>query len=329
MKKQTQPLNNHYWFKYKDVESKVVELSYMTHFDDNQLAVYSFHIADLMIQIASEYESVVVDLFQLCSTGNKKDSKLSEKLLYIAKEFELEKKELRVVHPNMYFEHRFNSFYAPFGYEDDGEDDIYKNYNSIKHHRTKNLKKANIKNLILALSALYILLLFYYSYAESEISAFQSSIFEAKTAGPAIGVMVDFGVPLADELEKCILFNHVWFDYYLFRENHFNGIDQLVDEAVSTIGMNRVSGIVKQYQQSTYAVIFNIIINVKPEISVGEAYDKTLMLTGNYYADESKYMYTKVNRGYGSIYIPLDKMKLKVDEIRKYKIADADMLYNM
>lgn len=80
MKKQIQPLNNHYWFKYKDVESKVVELSYMTHFDDNQLAVYSFHIADLMIQIASEYESVVVDLFQLCSTGNKKASKLSETL---------------------------------------------------------------------------------------------------------------------------------------------------------------------------------------------------------------------------------------------------------
>ncbi|MBR3233325.1 hypothetical protein IKG12_00470 [Candidatus Saccharibacteria bacterium] len=324
MKKQPRPLNNHYWFKYKNIESKVIELSYMTHFDDNQLKVYSFHIADLILQIASEYESIIVDLFQICSTGNKKASSLGEKLLYIAKEFELEKKELRVAHSNMYFEHRFNSFYAPLGYKDGGKDDIYKNYNSIKHHRTKNLKKANIKNLILALSALYILLLFYYSYSESDISSFQSSIFEAKTAGPAIGTMLDFGVSLLDELDKCILYNHVWFDYYLFRESHFDGIDKLVKGAIKTVGMEKVARITKQYQQSTYAVVVNIIFAMDPEIPVGEAHNKAMMLTGNYYADESKYMLAKVNRGYKYIYIPLDKMSATQKESIKYRIADID-----
>lgn len=85
-------LNNHYWFKYKDLENRVIELSYMTHFDDNQLKVYSFHIADLILQIASEYESIIVDLFQISPAKNKKATTIGEKLLCIAKEFELEKK---------------------------------------------------------------------------------------------------------------------------------------------------------------------------------------------------------------------------------------------
>lgn len=320
-------LNNHYWFKYKDLENKVIELSYMTHFNDDQLKVYSFHIADLILQIASEYESMIVDLFQVSPIKNKKAATLGEKLLCIAKEFELEKKELRVIHPNMYFKHRLNSFYAPLGYKDGGEDDIYKNYNSIKHHRTKNLKKANIKNLILALSALYVLLLYYYSYSENDINSFQSSIFEAKTAGPAIGTMLDFGVNLLDELDKCILYNHVWFDYYLFRESHFDGINKLVKDAINTVGMDKVANITKQYQQSTYAVVVNIVFVVTPEIPVGEAHNKAMILTGNYYADESKYMLTKVNRGYKYIYIPLDKMSATQKESKKYKIADIDDLY--
>lgn len=320
-------LNNHYWFKYKDLENKVIELSYMTHFNDDQLKVYSFHIADLILQIASEYESIIVDLFQISPVKNKKTTNLGEKLLCIAKEFELEKKELRVIHPNMYFKHRFTSFYAPLGYEDGNEDDIYKNYNSIKHHRTKNLKKANIKNLILALSALYVLLLYYYSYDESDIDSFRSSIFEAKTAGPAIGTMLDFGITLVDELDKCILYNHVWFDYYLFRENHYDGIEQLIKEATDVIGIDKIADITKQYQQSTYAVIAKIISATTPEISIGETHNKAMILTGNYYADESKYMLTKVNRGYKYIYIPLDKMTATQKESKKYKIADIDDLY--
>lgn len=320
--KKNPPINNHYWFKYKDLENKVIELSYMTHFNDDQLKVYSFHIADLILQIASEYESIIIDLFQICPTENKNVSSLGEKLLSIAKEFELEKKELKVVHPNMYFKHRFNLFYAPLGYKDGGEDDIYKNYNSIKHHRTKNFKKANIKNLILALSALYTLLLFYYSYSDGDAESFKSEIFEAKTAGPAIGIMLDFGIPLTNELDKCILFNHVWFDYYLFRERHFDYISQLIDEATNTIGINKIADIARQYQQSTYAVIVNIIFAISPNIPVGEAHNKALMLTGNYYADESKHKRTKVNRGYKHIYIPPDKMSATLKETKEYKIAD-------
>lgn len=226
----------------------------------------------------------------------------------------------------MYFKRRFDSFYAPLGYKDGSEDDIYKNYNSVKHHRTKNLKKANIKNLILALSALYVLLLFYYSYNNDNANSYKSSIFEARTAGLAIGIMLDFGVPVADELDKCILFNHVWFDYYLFRENHFNGINQLIDEAKNTIGINEVADITKQYQQTIYAVIIQIIFAINQKIPVGEAYNKALMLTGNYDVETSKYLNVKVNRGYRHIYIPPDKMSATVKEAKKYRIADNDIL---
>lgn len=314
-------LNNHYWFKYKDLENRVIDLSYAIHFNDDQLKVFSFHIADLMIQIASEYESIITDLFDICSDG-KKCTTVGGKLLYIANVFELEKKELKIVHPNMYFKKRFDAFYAPFSYKNNSSDDIYKNYNAIKHHRTKNIKKANIKNLILALSALYIILLYYYSYDHNSINSFTSNIFEAKTAGIAIGIMLDFGVPLLDELDKCILFKCVHFDYYLFRETHYEGINKLLNEASDNIGKNSITKIVKQYQQSICATISNILVANSPNMSAGEVLNTTLLLTGNYYADEQNAARTRINRGYKYIYIPLDKMSVTTNEARKYKIAD-------
>jgi|SRR5690554_1803967 len=56
--------NNSYWMSYIKFEQRVIELSHIISFDDNQMSVYSNEIADLILSVMSKVESVLKDIYE-------------------------------------------------------------------------------------------------------------------------------------------------------------------------------------------------------------------------------------------------------------------------
>ena len=56
--------NNPYWMSYIKFEQRVIELSHIISFDDNQMSVYSNEIADLILSVMSKVESVLKDIYE-------------------------------------------------------------------------------------------------------------------------------------------------------------------------------------------------------------------------------------------------------------------------
>lgn len=73
-------ISNLYWPVYKNLEKKLLKLAECVHFADDQLNVYSMHIADLIVRCAVEIESLSKELYcrwgimePVDSEGNKRD----------------------------------------------------------------------------------------------------------------------------------------------------------------------------------------------------------------------------------------------------------------
>ena len=54
---------NNYWPVYKNLEEETLELTKYIQFTDDQLSVYSMHIADLLVRCAMEIEALSKELF--------------------------------------------------------------------------------------------------------------------------------------------------------------------------------------------------------------------------------------------------------------------------
>src|SRR5690554_1602462 len=78
--------NNPYWMSYKKIEQRVIELSHIISFDDDQLFVYSNEIADLIITVTSKIESVLKDMYERFiypyNFDKDKNSKYSDSFFY-------------------------------------------------------------------------------------------------------------------------------------------------------------------------------------------------------------------------------------------------------
>lgn len=60
-------ISNLYWPVYKNLEKELLKLAECVHFADDQLNVYSMHIADLIVRCAVEIESLSKELY--CRLG--------------------------------------------------------------------------------------------------------------------------------------------------------------------------------------------------------------------------------------------------------------------
>ena len=55
--------HNLYWAIYQNLEEGLIELSNNIHIDDEQLNVYSMKIAEMLIRISVEVESIAKELY--------------------------------------------------------------------------------------------------------------------------------------------------------------------------------------------------------------------------------------------------------------------------
>ena len=149
--------SNMFWSVYKKLESDVVDLSYYIHFSDetsenghNQIWTFSNKIADLLIAISIQIESLFLELYKIefkCSSDS-----IGAAIKQIDKKWNLSDKQVKIISPNMYFTdtHGLGNEFAPMGYIPSDENDYYVAYCSVKHNRINELHKANINSLIRA-----------------------------------------------------------------------------------------------------------------------------------------------------------------------------------
>lgn len=159
-----------FWPIYLKLENEFKELSYYITIDRKQLKTYSIHIADLILRAVAECENIASEL---CKRENIKfrDKKghirnsvyFNEYIDALDSIFNLAEKHVAITYDNVAsdcFDCKINPFLKDTIKENGKEKKIlvwYHAYNKIKHDRVKHFRKANIENLILSLSALFML----------------------------------------------------------------------------------------------------------------------------------------------------------------------------
>lgn len=172
--------SNMFWTIYKKIEKDVISLSYYIHFSDqkfedkngqiiySQIWTYSNQIADLLLAICTQIESLFLQLYKV-KFDTPTDS-IGTAIRQINHIWNLSNKQVKIISPNMYFTDvtGFGNEFAPMAYESHDENDYYSAYCALKHNRIEALHKANINALIRALAALFILNI-YYSFEDTQI----------------------------------------------------------------------------------------------------------------------------------------------------------------
>ena len=180
-------MSNLHWPVYMNLEKELLELSYSIYFDDNQFEYvyeknddgvedktkiikcppYSLKVGELLVRACTEIEALIKTLsieFDDKIKGQsyfckKKGITTGNRLVYLNDEWELDKRVILVANSNFPFKDKGeHKCFAPFDYEKNSCDDYYSAYNAVKHNRSeKTLPKGNIRFLLRAMGALYLL----------------------------------------------------------------------------------------------------------------------------------------------------------------------------
>lgn len=164
-------MNNFYWTVYKNLENELILLSNLIHIDDNQLDIYSIKIAELLLRTSVEIESISKALYFKNGGTKSDDAGLffdTDCIDLIENKFKLSKKKVQISAPNFYLTLLENKVLTPLNKANKrgtSSSDWKKAYQAIKHNRVTSLPKANLKNLIRAMAALYLLNIYFNDYS--------------------------------------------------------------------------------------------------------------------------------------------------------------------
>ena len=160
-------MTNFYWSVYKNLERELIELSNQIHFDDKQLSIYSVKISELLIRCVVEIESISKDLFLNIGGEVPTDGDLyfdTDCIQLLEENWLLSKKKVIISAQNFYFLKEENKILTPLknaNKRGTSSSHWKRAYQAVKHNRVLNLKRGNIKNLLRALAALYVLNLYF------------------------------------------------------------------------------------------------------------------------------------------------------------------------
>ncbi len=178
--------NNLYWCVYKNLERELLALAEVIFINDAQLSVYSIKIANLLMNVAIEVEAISKELY-FREGGTKLDDKDlffdTDCLNLLNDKWALSKKVVMVTCPSLYLSNGGISLTPLHNAHKRGSSSSkwQQAYQAIKHNRAKELYQGNLKNLIHALAALYLLNIYYLNQTinlanHSNVSAFDASL---------------------------------------------------------------------------------------------------------------------------------------------------------
>lgn len=156
-----------YWQVYLNLEKEVLALADTIYINDAQQEVFSMRIADLLIRTVIEIEAIAKELYLSNGGAVMSDEDMyfdTVCMAHLNELWDLDKKVVQVVSPNIYFEIEENKVLRPLHKahkRGSSSADWNKAYQAVKHNRVKELSKGNIRNLLHGLAALFILNLYY------------------------------------------------------------------------------------------------------------------------------------------------------------------------
>lgn len=172
---------NLYWQVYLNLERELLSIADTIHINDAQQSAYSMRIADLLIRTVIEIEALSKELYLANGGAMMPDEDMYFDTICIAHLnglWNLDKKLVHIVSPNIYFEEEENIIIHPLHKahkRGTSSSDWNKAYQAVKHNRAKELSKGSIKHLIHGLAALYILNLYYRDEKYTGISDIEKS----------------------------------------------------------------------------------------------------------------------------------------------------------
>ena len=159
---------NLFWPVYKNLEKEFLNIADYIHFSDDQTEVYSMHIADLIVRCSIEIEAISKELYtQIVGETSPINKNLyfdTDCLDLLEQKWSLSKKQVMVSATTFYFTNESNRIFTPLkkaNKRGSSGSKWKRAYQAVKHDRKSSLKMANIKNLLHAMGALYILNLYY------------------------------------------------------------------------------------------------------------------------------------------------------------------------
>lgn len=217
---------NLFWPVFKNIEKEIISLSNDIHFDDKQLSIYSVKIAELLLRCVVEIEAISKTLY-FSNGGTKTDGKDlffdTDCIALLETNWLLSKKQVIVSSANFYFQSDENKILYPLHKAHKrgaSGADWERAYQAVKHNRVENLDKANLKHLIRAAAALFLLNLYYrddvFELGKENKNNFThslSDIFDVKVHEYPITSDIYSNYPLMDDLEKSVYLT-TWTDDY-------------------------------------------------------------------------------------------------------------------
>ncbi|MFA6755735.1 MAG: hypothetical protein WCR97_04515 [Bacilli bacterium] len=157
-----------FWQTYLNLENDFISISKVIFITDapsgdspsHQLDTYSPLIADLLVRICIEIESITKDLYKYYNGPKSKKGYLKfdyDCIPYLDNILHFDNKTVNVVASNMNLTQENHTKLLPFKIEKYQDSFYLKNYQAVKHNRYENLEKGNIESVLNALSALFLL----------------------------------------------------------------------------------------------------------------------------------------------------------------------------
>lgn len=274
---------------YQSLEKELLEMTDYIHFSDNNLDVYSVKLSNFILRANVESESLFKELFK--RTEHYKGLTKKEKNLELENNtytevnavYKLDKKTIYIASEIFYFQDRYSEPFTPFKYEKNGKDS-HKIYNSIKHDKVNNLKKADLETAINMLGTLFILNSCFYPELINKHQDERSKIFRGRRAyiEPLFLSMFDEIDKLnKDEVENylssCLYFEWIS-DYYLTKNlpYYVSDIKGMIEEHIIDVNLPLDTLIEKRnknedlYDDLNYPVLFKystVITNTGEDIN--------------------------------------------------------------
>lgn len=274
---------------YQSLEKELLGMTDYIHFSENNLDVYSVKLANFILRANVESESLLKELFKRTEhykglTQKEKNLELENSTYTEVNEvYKLEKKTIYIASEIFYFQDKYSEPFIPFKYKKNGKDS-HKIYNSIKHDKVNNLKKADLETAINMLGTLFILNSCFFPELIQKEQDDRSKIFRGKRAyiEPLFLSMFDKIDKLnKDEVENylssCLYFEWIS-DYYLTEnlpyhisdisgmlENHLNDVNLPLDTLIEKRNKNEYL-----YDDLNYPVLFKystVITNTGEDIN--------------------------------------------------------------
>ena len=161
---------NIHWPYYLSLESDVDKLTRYIEFTEDNYSTYSVELVRLFLSICSEVDVVMKELCAIASPSSKPSN------------IDAYKKVIKAEIPSLITESaissKFGFYFKPWEKWETatGNPDWWKQHNNVKHQRNNFYSQANLKNVLEALAALYIVNVYLHFVACKEHSKFVFSL---------------------------------------------------------------------------------------------------------------------------------------------------------